>query len=143
LKRTIGLHRQALLVSTLSFTISGFIKEVLKFVFGRYWPATWSQNNPSFLTDNVYGFNWFHQGVWYQSFPSGHTVAIFAVATVIWFYYPRWRWLCYLTTVAVIVGLIGNYYHFLSDIILGAYLGIATSAVVLAVWSKRVSRKEK
>ena len=66
-------------------------KSQLKLVFGRTWPDTFRDNNPSFLHDGVYGFNFFHGGHAYASFPSGHTAVTCAVISVLWIYYPAWR----------------------------------------------------
>lgn len=62
---------------------------LLKFAFGRTWPETFYQNNPSLLSDGVYGFHPFQGGVAYSAFPSGHAAVAAAVATVLWVYYPR------------------------------------------------------
>jgi membrane-associated phospholipid phosphatase len=40
-----------------------------------------------------------------------------------WFLFPKLRWLWFLLAFLVVVGQIGMYYHFLSDVIAGALLG--------------------
>jgi membrane-associated phospholipid phosphatase len=60
-----------------------------------------------------------------------------AVISVIWFWYPRWRWLCALAAVAVGFGLVGANYHFLSDVIAGAFLGISVGWTASAIWKLR------
>ena len=116
----------AMLICSLSLMAAETIKSGLKFVFGRTWPQSWFQNNPSFIRDGIYGFNWFHGGEAYQSFPSGHMTAICAVASVLWVYYPRLRATYVLAAFAVLVGLVGANFHFLSDTIAGAFLGVST-----------------
>ena len=106
-----------------SVAITYFLRGILKIIFGRYWPATWVDNNLSLLHDNAYGFNWFHGGESYASFPSGHAAGIFAAMTIFWLLYPRWRWLIAIPMLLVIIGLIAMNYHFVSDIIAGAFLG--------------------
>lgn len=102
----------------------------LKGVFGRTWPANFHENNPSLFHDGVYGFHPFHTGVAYSAFPSGHaTVA--AVATVLWCSYPRYRVLAVLLWLAVTVGLLAMYYHFVGDILTGTLLGVFVAAHVL------------
>ena len=54
---------------SISLIVGETIKSQLKFVFGRLWPDTWVQNNPSFIHDGAYGFNFFHGGAGYASFP--------------------------------------------------------------------------
>jgi membrane-associated phospholipid phosphatase len=95
----------------------------LSYLFGRYWPETWINDNPSLIGDRAYGFHPFHDGVAYRSFPSGHTARTLAIATVVWIAYPRWRWACALASVAVTVGLLGMDYHFVSDVIAGGFVG--------------------
>lgn len=127
----LGYNAQALLSTSLAFVVCHFFKTVLKIIFARTWPATWVDNNPSWLTDGVYGFFWFRDDAAYQSFPSGHTAAIFVVSVMLIYFYPRVRWLCAIACALVMAGLISNYYHFLSDIIGGAYLGLASGLLMI------------
>ena len=86
---------------SISLIVAETIKSQLKFAFGRLWPDTWVQNNPSFIHDGVYGFNLFHGGPGYASFPSGHTSATCAVILVVWIMYPKLRPLYALAVLAV------------------------------------------
>ncbi|MCL9783064.1 phosphatase PAP2 family protein [Vibrio sp. S4M6] len=106
-----------------SLMLSTIAKNILKFVFGRYWPATWKDANPSWLDNHEYGFHPFHTGVWYQSFPSGHATAILASMTVIGLFYPKLRSIALFLVAITLVGQLAMYYHFVSDLIAGAYLG--------------------
>lgn len=106
-------------------------KYPLKFIFARYFPSTFHENNLSLIKDGVYGFSFFNSGVTYEAFPSGYTAAVFAVATLIWYYYPRWRWPAVLLPALVCIGEIGLYYHFVGDVIGGAFLGILTTILIL------------
>ena len=87
--RPLSKMQAVVLLCSASVIFGETIKSELKFVFGRTWQNTWHQNNPSFIHDGVYGFNWFHGGDAYQSFPSGHVAAICAAASVLWIYYPH------------------------------------------------------
>lgn len=120
-----GLYHFCLFIwaSTISILLSITAKPPLKYVFSRTWPDTFKEDNVSFLQDGVYGFHWFEVGVAYKAFPSGHTMAVTAIAMVIWYFYPKLRWLSAVMMMAVVVGLLGMYYHFLSDVIAGFYLG--------------------
>ncbi len=126
-----------LLASSVSLVVASAIKEALKFAFGRTWPETWVQNNPSLIRDGAYGFNPFHGGQGYASFPSGHTTAICAFVAVLWSCYPRFRPLYALAVGAVVIGLIGADYHFLSDIIAGGFLGWLTGWTAVQLWNWR------
>jgi membrane-associated phospholipid phosphatase len=117
-----------------SVIVAEISKAQLKLFFGRTWPDTFRDSNPSFLHDGVYGFNFFHGGHAYASFPSGHTAVTCAVISVLWIYYPKWRWLYALAVLAVATGLIGANYHFVSDVIAGGFVGISSGWMLTALW---------
>ena len=110
------------------------IKDQLKFVFGRTWPDTWINNNPSLIRDGVSGFNFFHGGAGYSAFPSGHTTVTCAVVAVFWVSYPRYRPLYAALVAVVVIGLIGANYHFLSDVIAGGFIGWLTGWIAVSLW---------
>jgi len=120
-----------------SFVFSEAAKNQLKFIFGRTWPETWIQNNPSFIKDGAYGYNFMTAGSAYQAFPSGHTAAICAVMSVVWIQYPRLRAICALAVVLVVGGLIGANYHFLSDVVAGGFVGISAGWLITTIWRAR------
>ncbi len=122
---------KALLCASLSYILVNFLTDIFKIIFARTWPATWTNNNPSWLTDNIYGFFWFIDNPGYRSFPSGHTSATFAVVITLCYFYPKFRWLGAAACTLVMLGLISNYYHYLSDILAGAYLGTLTAYLTL------------
>jgi membrane-associated phospholipid phosphatase len=125
-RRAFGPFRRcelALMAACVSMVLADQFRQSLAYVFGRYWPETWINNNPSLIRDGAYGFHFFHGGSAYGSFPSGHTARTVAVAAVVWIAYPRWRWACVLGSVAVAVGLLGMDYHFVGDVIAGGFVG--------------------
>ncbi len=117
-----------------SFSVSiyaaGLVTRILKIIFGRYWPETFLNNNLSFIKDGVYRFTFFNIHREYQSFPSSHSAAIFAAMTILWIYYPKLRILSFVMCLIVVIGLLGCNYHFLSDIIAGAYVGLLSGILV-------------
>jgi membrane-associated phospholipid phosphatase len=123
----------------ISVVMAEATKNQLKFVFGRTWPDTWINNNPSLIHDGVYGFNLFHGGDAYASFPSGHTTVTCALVSVLWVLYPQFRAVYALAVLAVVAGLLGANYHFLSDIIAGGFVGVSTGWMTLALWHMRQS----
>ena len=130
-----------LLLCAISLTAAESVKDELKFAFGRTWPETWVNNNPSLIGNGTFGFNFFHGGAGYASFPSGHTTAVCAVMAVLWLAYPRLRPLWALTVLAVVVGLIGADYHFVSDIIAGGFLGASAGWMTVLVASSGALRR--
>jgi membrane-associated phospholipid phosphatase len=131
--RALSRLQTVILLCGVSLIVTEAIKIQLKFVFGRTWPETW-RGNPSLIHDGVYGFNPFHGGSAYGSFPSGHAAAICAVISVLWLCYPKYRWLYGLCVATVAIGLIGANYHFLSDVIAGGFLGISIGWIAVALW---------
>jgi membrane-associated phospholipid phosphatase len=118
----------------LALIVSAAVKEQLKWVFGRTWPDTWIDNNPSLIRDGVFGFHPFRAGTAYESFPSGHTTTIVAAMSVLWLASRR-PWAAVIaagSTLAVVVGLIADNYHFVGDCIAGGYLGWISGAYVSA-----------
>ncbi|MCW2285112.1 membrane-associated phospholipid phosphatase [Rhodoblastus acidophilus] len=98
-------------------------KDLLKLAFGRTWPETWTNGNPSFITDHAYYFAPFHGGLGWSSFPSGHQTVTAAFCGALWVLAPRLRFLCVALMPAVAIGLIGADEHWLSDILTGGLLG--------------------
>ena len=125
-----------ILLCGIALAVAETIKDELKFAFGRTWPETWINNNPSLIGNGTFGFNPFHGGAGYNSFPSGHTTAVCTVAAVLWVAYPKLRPLWILTVLAVVVGLIGADYHFVSDIVAGAFLGTTTGWLAVMLWDE-------
>lgn len=132
--RSLSYYQAAAFVCSLSVILTETAKDQLKFLFGRTWPETWTGDNPSFIRDGVYGFNFLHAGGAYQSFPSGHMAAACAVLSVLWVWYPRLRMFWTIAGIAVGAGLVGGNYHFLSDVIAGAFLGISGGWLVMSIW---------
>jgi membrane-associated phospholipid phosphatase len=123
-----------ILLSGLSIIVSAALKNELKFVFGRTWPETWTNNNPSLIRDGVYSFNFFRSGRAYEAFPSGHTAAVCSAMSVLWLSYRRSRVFCAVAVLLVIVGLIGSDFHFLSDVVAGAFVGASTGWLAVLMW---------
>jgi membrane-associated phospholipid phosphatase len=119
------------LLAGVAFVISAVIKTFLKWGFGRSWPETWVGHNPSYIRDGLYGFFPFHGGDGYASFPSGHMTAAMSIVVVGWQLWPRYAafWLC--AAAGAGLGLVGMNFHFVSDVLAGAYLGSACATAVL------------
>ena len=135
-----------LFASATSLLVAVSLKDFFKHIFGRYWTETFTHDNPSLIQSHKYGFNFFHVGAAYNSFPSGHSAVIFSVATVIWIMYPRLRWLAFVICAAVIIGLLGCDFHFPSDIIAGAFIGVIAAYFVMhaaQIFAKNIREHEQ
>jgi membrane-associated phospholipid phosphatase len=126
-RRSLGPIELGILRGACAILIAGVLTYELKDVFGRTWPETWTNNNPSYFGDGVYGFFPFHGGLGYASFPSGHMTVIGALAGTLWFLWAPMRWLGVALALAVAIGLLGADYHWLSDVIAGSFAGVVTA----------------
>jgi membrane-associated phospholipid phosphatase len=129
LDRPLSRVQSVALTCSISFISTSLINHQLKYAFGRTWPNTWIENNASLIQNGVFGFNPFHGGPGFASFPSGHAAAICSVMTVLWWSYPSWRPIYAACVAAVAVGLIGANYHFLSDILIGVFVGTSVGYI--------------
>jgi len=129
--------QKTLFVACLSLIVADDFRISLGDVFGRYWPETWTHDNPSLIGTGTYGFHPFQRGDDVGSFPSGHATRILAFATVWLIAIPRNRILQIVVIVlsaSMLVSLVAMNYHFVSDVIAGSVLGgiVAMYAAQLA-----------
>lgn len=129
--------QKVLLVACISLIVADDFRISLGDVFGRYWPETWTHDNPSLISTGTYGFHAFQRGDDIGSFPSGHACRILGFAAVWMIAIPRSRTVQIAVIVLcapMLVSLVAMNYHFVSDVIAGSVLGgiIATYAAHLA-----------
>ena len=115
-----------LFFSLISVSLTSQIKDILKFIFGRYWPNTWIDNNLSLIVNNVYGFNFFQKGST-SSFPSGHAALTFSFFTMCILFFPKYKIYFIIPMLLSCLGQVLMNYHFLSDVFAGAVLGFLVS----------------
>src|SRR5881394_4324721 len=129
-----SLWQKALLVACVSLIVADDFRISLGDVFGRYWPETWTHDNPSLIGTGTYGFHPFQRGDDIGSFPSGHAARIFGFATVWMIAMPTSRVAATVICAPMLVSLVAMNYHFVSDVIAGSVLGalVATYAAHLA-----------
>lgn len=97
--------------------LSFALKTFLKWLFGRNETRAW-------LSDRSrVDFHWFAGTDGFQGFPSGHMLVYTSLFLALWHFYPRYRLLYGLAWFCLGVALIATQYHFLSDVIAGAYIG--------------------
>ena len=102
---------------------AGVANSVLKWIIGRLRPRY-------LFEDGAYGFVPFSMDFGALSFPSGHTQTIWTFATALLLVLPRYD-LAYLA-IAVLIGAsrVMVTAHYVSDVIMGAYVGIAMTILV-------------
>lgn len=111
-----------------------FLKWLLKYVFGRTNTRSWLANQAGD------GFHWFHGGENYSSFPSGHMAVFTAFFATVWLLYPRYRYISSGGLLLLAAALLATGYHFLSDVIAGAYLGLV-AACITKMWLSRIRQE--
>ncbi len=117
------------------------VRTILKYLFGRTWPDTFVDHNPSWIQNRVFGFWPFHGGAGWGAFPSGHTALITATLTVLWLAHPRFR-LAYVAAFFIeVLGLYGANYHFVGDMLAGALVGVVSAFAVIAIADAVKERK--
>ena len=93
-------------------------KEGSKILFGRIQTPMWV------MRPAPIDFHWFQGFEPYNGFPSGHMLVMAAIAAVLWQGYPRLA-LVYATGLSLLgIALVLTDYHFLGDVIAGAYGGV-------------------
>src|SRR5438067_11259598 len=74
--------QKVLLVACLSLIVADDFRISLGDVCGRYWPETWTHDNPSLIGTGTYGFHPFQRGDDIGSFTSGLAARFFVFAIV-------------------------------------------------------------
>jgi membrane-associated phospholipid phosphatase len=114
--------RRAGLEGFLAYLLVGTVGLLLKHLIGRPRPRLMHANGFEF------GPSW-QEG--FDSFPSGHTSASFAVATVLSRHFPRAGWLFYFAAVMVGLSRVVRGSHFPTDVIAGVILGVTAGSVMI------------
>jgi len=111
--------------SLLAHGIAALVSNVAKHVVGRPRPK-FMHAGPIELSP-AGGSGW-------DSFPSGHATASFAVAAVIAVRFPRTRWFVFALALAIASSRILRGAHFLTDAVGGAAIGYLVGTVVARPW---------
>ena len=122
-----------LLLAAVTLPVSYILKTYFQFMFGRTTVRSW------LLSHKPLRFEWFH-GFGGASFPSGHMTVFAAFGAALLIYFPKLRKPVIIFLIVLGVALIGTDYHFLSDVIAGAYLGFATTYVLFYLFEKIKSK---
>ncbi|HEX9261267.1 MAG TPA: phosphatase PAP2 family protein, partial [Candidatus Bathyarchaeia archaeon] len=110
-------HARFFQLVAITIPLTYFLKSTLKHTVGRIDTRFWLRH-PGFKE-----FHWFHGGGNYTSFPSGHMAVFMALVIALQRFYPRYHYAYFGFLSVLALALIMTNYHFISDIIAGAYLG--------------------
>jgi membrane-associated phospholipid phosphatase len=108
----------------LSISVSGILVLIGKFIFGRYRPRM-------FLEEQLYGFQFFQLKGKLTSFPSGHASTIVALMLALYFISPKYRVIYFAIALVIVISRVLVCHHYLTDVVFGSYI-----AVVTTVWLK-------
>lgn len=114
--------RQHCLLLSLSIIMAYVTTGVIKVILARYRPQL-------LFSQHLYGFHFFSTQHRFNSMPSGHAALTFAALMIVVKTIDK-KWITLLLiSLAIIIGLFRVYAlaHYLSDVILGGYIGIMSS----------------
>jgi membrane-associated phospholipid phosphatase len=104
---------------------------IFKRIFGRAWP------DPTYVQSHLYGFHLLHGGPNWESFPSGTAAVSCAIAAVLWIARPRRRLLAVSIVILLCVAVVVNNYHWVSDVVAGALLGMSIGWMTVRLQSRQ------
>jgi membrane-associated phospholipid phosphatase len=111
--------------SLIAHGLVGLSANILKHAIGRPRPKFMHAGNLEFSPAG--GSGW-------DSFPSGHAAATFAVATVLATKFPRARWPIFAAAAAIAASRIVRGSHYLTDVAGGAALGCIAGLIAVHPW---------
>lgn len=110
---------------------ASFIAIILKFVIGRARPVLYGMYGvPDFMP--------FANGWAFHSMPSGHAVASFAGLIMIGILAPQSRWFCWLFATIIGVSRVCAGFHWPSDVVFGAFIGVLMADAARSFLARRV-----
>lgn len=110
----------------LSVAVAGLIGDIIKILVGRARPKLFEEMG-------TLSFHPFTATYKFESFPSGHSTTLGAVAIVLMLWFPRWRPLIFVLCAAAAATRIAAEAHYPSDVVAGFLLG-SLYALFLARW---------
>lgn len=122
-------YARSFMFMLVSIFSSALVIGVLKSAIGRARPLL-------LFSANIYGISPFTIDNAYMSFPSGHAQSICAAMTALFFIYPRYDFLYVLIAMLLTFSRIVTSNHYLSDIVMGAYIAVITTIAVKNYFEK-------
>ena len=117
----------------IAFLLSALLAQVFKNVFSM--PRPWEVFNHGEYNYFIDGIT--HHG--FSSFPSGHSTSVFCLATMLAIFEKNKKWNILYLFGAVAVGYSRIYLgqHFLTDVLMGSFLGVTMSILVHWLFSEK------
>lgn len=116
--------------------LAGIIVNVFKVLLGRGRPSL-------LIRDGFYGFDFLRLSSRYHSFPSGHSSVIGAIIAVGHLARPRWSLLWWVLLAVIAFCRVPAGSHYLSDVLVGAYVGVVTAHWLEPPFVRLAARFEK
>ena len=118
----------------ISFLLAALLAQILKNLFSM--PRPWE------VFEHGEKYAYFIDGVTrrgFSSFPSGHSTTVFALATMLAIFEKNKKWNVVYLLIAVAVGYSRIYLgqHFLTDVLMGSFLGVMTAVIVHWIFAER------
>lgn len=118
-------------ISMVSFALSGAITQLLKNIFGR--PRPYLTGDVRYGDVNFGDFNWLYFRSDFDSFPSGHTTAIFSV---LWVFLSlplsrNKKILIFCIALLVTLSRVALAKHFMADVLAGAAVGTLVAQTLI------------
>ena len=107
----------------LSISFSGILVLIVKFIFGRYRPRM-------YLEEQLYGFQFFQLKGKLTSFPSGHASTIVALMLALYFISPKYRVIYFIIAFVIVISRVLVCHHYLTDVVFGSYLAVVTTVCI-------------
>lgn len=114
----------------LAGALSGIVNTVIKVLVGRTRPA-------ALFDSGIYDFVPLTRAYLTNSFPSGHSQAIFAAMTALALILPRYDVAFFTVALLVALSRVMTTVHFLSDTVAGAWLGAMTAVTLHSLLRKK------
>lgn len=115
-------YGRSALYAFLVMASSGLLVNLLKYLIGRVRPR-------HLFEQGLYGFEPLNTQWGMNSFPSGHSQAIFAAMMALFFIYPRYDAAYLLLAFLIALSRIMITVHYLSDTVMGAWIAIAAAVL--------------
>ncbi|MEI7694830.1 MAG: phosphatase PAP2 family protein [Chlorobium sp.] len=108
---------------------SGLTADLIKYIAGRARPIL-------YFSEHHFGFTFFQLEKVWTSFPSGHSATALSVAMLLALLFPQWRVFAFLAGFMVAFSRIFLVQHYISDVLAGSFLGIASTALLYHFYFK-------